>query len=91
MAKPNCYNRPDYRKYIQVQDGWHEVQLPVVGKVIQPRMVTIENPMSTYCMQWHSYGLAQIEKWDCDGCRHLSKAMDMARINEKHDDERLYR
>ena len=60
--KPNCYNRPAFFPYLQVQTGWTE----------DGRRITayLPDPMSRGCQQHGPLGEATLhpEKWDCEGC-----------------------
>lgn len=61
MARPSCYNRPDFLNSLMVPNGYHSgLRLSTV----------IRHTMSTDCRQWGPAGEAKKRNWNCDGCRH---------------------
>lgn len=72
-GRPHCYNKTGPSNYL-VQDGW-EPGYTASGQLTRfPRMVEIENPMSSGCKSWESHGSSPpvplVEGWKCDGCAH---------------------
>jgi hypothetical protein len=88
MNKPSCYNRPDFKDTVIVQDGWVSTKpvMDVSGSLWQrsrvPAIVEIPDPMSKGCQQHGPMGEATLhpEQWACDGCIH--KPPLRATINE---------
>lgn len=77
--RPRCWNRPPFKKYVKVRDGWKTVG--VRGLMITvPIFKVIPNRMSKECMQWSEGGSALIENWDCSGCMWYSGALKVAGI-----------
>lgn len=74
MAKPSCYNRPDFKDTVTFQDGWEEKTIHLSGssegvRLRLPRMVTLPFTMSKDCKQWGPFGEAKLKQWDCLGCK----------------------
>lgn len=67
MAKPSCYNRPEFKKSLLVQDGWEWDFLN--DSIRHSSMKRIPHTMSMDCRQWGPMGEAKLKHWDCDGCR----------------------
>lgn len=67
--KPNCFNRPDYKDHLIVQDGWGWLKIKGLSFKV-PIMKTIKNVMSKDCKQNDEGGAAKRYNWDCDCCIH---------------------
>jgi hypothetical protein len=60
--KPSCYNRPPFKEYVKVQDGWLED-----GRA---NFVYIADPMTKRCvLNDPPFGEALLRQWDCEGCK----------------------
>lgn len=68
--KPKCFNRPDCKDSLLVQDGWDYVSINSHVTIRVPVMKRIKSVLSKNCNLNDEFGAAKMYNWNCKGCKH---------------------
>lgn len=71
--RPACYNRPPFKREIEVQDGWRDVDVLTPNgteTITVPRFRVVPAPWDYKCQQHGPGGAVVMYGWNCEGCKH---------------------